>query len=288
MRASVLVNCYNNGKWLAACLDSILAQTRPAEEIIVYDDGSTDDSVEIARSYAPSVTVIAGSRTSHPPHINQGEAIRQAFLRSTGDIIFLLDSDDLFHPGKIARYLEAFSTPPQPVLVQAPLRLIDAKGQTLRRSSEPSKHTANPLETAYTRKETDLFYPTSALAFTRQFLATQFPLNWEDGIPAWSDMRLCIAALFAGPVRTLEDELGSWRRHAQADSIIASQKHTYLLTQTWRRSRLFNQNALLASRPPIPVWKNRRFFGQLMRVMFPPFAYQLFTRYRRKRVPHGI
>jgi glycosyltransferase involved in cell wall biosynthesis len=48
--AGILIDNYNNGPWLRACVDSALDQTRPADEVIVYDDGSNDDSRAILRS----------------------------------------------------------------------------------------------------------------------------------------------------------------------------------------------------------------------------------------------
>ena len=45
--------CYNGAAWLAECLEALLAQSRPADEVLVVDDGSTDDSAAIARSYGP-------------------------------------------------------------------------------------------------------------------------------------------------------------------------------------------------------------------------------------------
>ena len=281
----MLVNNFNNGPWLADCLSSLLAQTRPPDEIILYDDGSSDDSVAIARRFAPTVVTFDGPRLDRPPHINHGEAIAQAFRRSTGDILFLLDSDDLFLPQKIARYLDAFATSPRPVLVQAPLGLIDAHGRGFPRPPEPTKHTTNPFETAYTHTDIDLFYPTSSLAFTRAFLENELPIDWTDRLPAWADMRLCIAALFAGPVLTLDEELGLWRRHPQADSVRAARRRSYLLAQTCLRNRLFNRRARLTGHRALPLWKNRRFYRQLARVISPACIHRLFLRPQPIRSP---
>ena len=282
MKTSVLVNNYNHAAWLPACLESVLAQTHPADEIIVYDDGSSDDSLAVARRYAPRVSVIAGRRFQRPNRVNQGNAIHEAFIHSTGDILFLLDGDDVFTPTKIALYLEAFSHTPRPVLVQAPMHWIDAAGRHLTRLPEPFKHTPNPLATTYATQDPDLFYPTSSLAFTRDFLSRALPLDWSDDINLWSDTRLALAAVLTGPVITLPDELGGWRQHPASDSARQSIARTHQLRQTLRRTQVFNHLAQQAGLPTLSVWRNRRFFFQLLRVISPSIAFRFYEKYVAK------
>ncbi len=92
MRISVVIPCYNAERHLGETLDSILAQERPADEIIVADDCSTDGSVGIARSY-PQVTLVQQEQ-------NSGCAASRnlAIQHSTGDLIAIIDADDLWKP----------------------------------------------------------------------------------------------------------------------------------------------------------------------------------------------
>lgn len=97
---SILVPCFNAGNWLAQTLESALAQDWPAKEIIIVDDGSTDDSLAVARSYAArGVRVISQT--------NQGaSAARNAALAaSRGEWIQYLDADDLLAPDKLSRQM---------------------------------------------------------------------------------------------------------------------------------------------------------------------------------------
>ncbi len=97
---SIIVPCYNAEPWLAATLDSALAQTWPEREIIVVDDGSRDGSLALARSYAArGVQVLAQA--------NRGaSAARNAGLRAArGGFVQFLDADDLLAPEKIARQM---------------------------------------------------------------------------------------------------------------------------------------------------------------------------------------
>lgn len=277
MNAAVLINNYNQAPFLRACVDSVLSQTRPASEIIAYDDGSSDESLEILRSYGSAITVIAGTRTPGPSRINQGNAIHQAFLRSTAEAIFLLDGDDVFYPRRIERYLDAFAA--NTIMVQAPLTWIDARGEIIPRLAEPFKHASDPLAAVYQRQDPDFAYPTSALAFHRSFLERALPIDWTDGLNLWTDTRLAMAALLSGRVATLDEELGGWRRHTHSDSVKQNaDSRLYLLRQTSRRTAVFNQLCRQAGRPKISLWRNSRFYRQLLRAALPALAYDLYAR----------
>ena len=112
---SILVPAYNAAEYIAATLESAVAQTWPHREIIVVNDGSRDRTLEIARSFEPrGVTVV-----TQP---NQGAAAaRNAALKaSRGDYIQWLDADDLLAPEKIARQIAALGPDADPrVLLSA-------------------------------------------------------------------------------------------------------------------------------------------------------------------------
>lgn len=99
MRTSCLVNNYNYATYIGEAIGSILSQTQPFDEIIVVDDGSTDDSLNIIAAAVEGradVKVLAKSNGGQLSCFNEG------FAAASGDLIFFLDADDLFTP----RYLE--------------------------------------------------------------------------------------------------------------------------------------------------------------------------------------
>jgi glycosyltransferase involved in cell wall biosynthesis len=108
---SVVIPSYNSGGLLRETLDSVLAQSRPAHEIIVVDDGSTDDTAEIVRGYGDAVRYIWQQ--------NQGQAgARNTGIEAaTGNWIALLDSDDLFLPDRLRRAAETIEANPQLIVV---------------------------------------------------------------------------------------------------------------------------------------------------------------------------
>ena len=103
---SCIVAVYNTEKYLRAALESILAQTGAALEVIVVDDGSTDDTVEVARSFGDRVRLLC------LPHGGTATA-RNAGLRvASGDFIAILDGDDLVRPDKLELQLAEFQRRP--------------------------------------------------------------------------------------------------------------------------------------------------------------------------------
>lgn len=97
---SIIIPCHNAGRWLAETLESALAQTHPATEIIVVDDGSQDSSLAIAQHFADrGVRVVTRANAGASAARNHGLRL------ATGDFVQFLDADDLISPGKIAAQL---------------------------------------------------------------------------------------------------------------------------------------------------------------------------------------
>lgn len=99
---SILINNYNYGRFLAEAIESALNQTYSPIEVIVVDDGSTDNSRSIIESYEPKIIPILKENGGQATAFNLG------FAASRGDIICFLDSDDLFEPHKIEEIVQIF------------------------------------------------------------------------------------------------------------------------------------------------------------------------------------
>jgi glycosyltransferase involved in cell wall biosynthesis len=99
---SILIPAYNAGEWIAQTIDSALAQTWPRKEIIVVNDGSKDNTLAIAQSFASRDVCVISQE-------NQGAAAtrNKAFSLCQGDYIQWLDADDLLSPDKIASQMQA-------------------------------------------------------------------------------------------------------------------------------------------------------------------------------------
>lgn len=107
---SAVIPCYNAAPFLRETVESVLKQTHPALEVIVVDDGSTDDSAAIAESYGPPVRVIRQQ--------NQGQsaARNRGIDEARGQWVGLLDADDRWLPHKLERQLAALREAPDDVV----------------------------------------------------------------------------------------------------------------------------------------------------------------------------
>lgn len=101
---SVLINNYNYGRYLSQAIDSALGQTYPHVEVIVVDDGSTDHSQDVMKAYGDRIIPVFKDNGG------QASALNAGFAASQGDIICLLDADDLFLPEKVSEVVNVFNS----------------------------------------------------------------------------------------------------------------------------------------------------------------------------------
>lgn len=202
---SILINNFNYGRFLRDAIDSALNQTYPRVEVVVVDDGSTDDSREIIASYGDRIRAVLQENSG------QGSAFNTGFAASTGEIICFLDSDDIFLPTKVSRVVEEFTSNPNIGWVTHALQITDA-------ALVPTKyfHSAGPsLKLDFRRsmrwgRVRIPYPPTSGQCVTRDCLNRIVPVP---------KMRICAdsyvfrvgSALTSGV--HLGDALSQWRGH---------------------------------------------------------------------------
>jgi glycosyltransferase involved in cell wall biosynthesis len=104
---SCIVPAFNAERYLREALDSIFAQTHPALDVLVVDDGSTDDSPGVAKSYGDRV------RYLFQPNAGPAAARNRGLDAARGQFVAFLDADDLWHPEQLARQLARFAARPE-------------------------------------------------------------------------------------------------------------------------------------------------------------------------------
>lgn len=173
---SVLISSYNYAAFLGAAVQSALAQTYTPDEVLVVDDGSTDGSREVARRLErenPHVRLITQANAGQAAALNAG------FAASRGDVICLLDADDVFEPTKVARTVTLFHEAPRAGLAVHRVRAVDHDERPL-----PIDPTPWPLSHGWCA-EASLglapmalrLPPTSALSVRRELAARLFPID---------------------------------------------------------------------------------------------------------------
>jgi glycosyltransferase involved in cell wall biosynthesis len=209
---SIIIDNYNYGSFLAEAIDSALNQTYSSIEIIVVDDGSTDNSREIIASYGDRIIPILKQNGG------QASAYNVGFTASSGEIICFLDSDDFFVPEKVALVVKEFQADSEIGWCFNTVRLIDDK--TAREIGLTRQHGVGKCDFRDVVKNGTSLYvsPSSGLCFRRSLLAQIMPIpevfiNGADGYP----MK---AAPILSPGFILEQALTIMRVHGNNNSTL--------------------------------------------------------------------
>ena len=119
---SIVIPCHNSARFLRAAIDSALAQDYQPIEIIAVDDGSSDGTVEILECYGDAIKVLA------QPNAGVSAARNKGFASASGDVIVLLDSDDVLLPSCVSSRLKLLNAEDNIGLVTGAMRYIDENG----------------------------------------------------------------------------------------------------------------------------------------------------------------
>jgi glycosyltransferase involved in cell wall biosynthesis len=281
---SILINNYNNGPWIQAAVDSALNQTRAADEVIVYDDGSTDDSLATLRSYGNRIQLIEGIHNHDLPGCqNQAIAVHRAFLASTGNHLYILDGDDCYLPQHIETYEKAWDLNPAAVMFHGSMMMVDETGKHLTSLFRQDRHRTNYRRDIYQNHEVDYFYPTSSLAFRRELLERELPIDYASGALGYIDALLSFAAVFSGAIGSVTEDTALYRRRDKSLSASNGYRDQSQIEKTRFRIAGFNAIATSKGHPPIRLWLNFRYIQQLARHLTPRWVSQPFVDWKLKR-----
>lgn len=126
---SVVIPAYNSARFLPEAVASVLAQNQPVHEIVIVDDGSTDDTPRIAPLLAPNIVYI------RQPNAGPSAARNRGIGEARGEYIAFLDADDQWVPDKNAKQLAIITRHPQIALVAGDMTEIDTKGNIVTASA---------------------------------------------------------------------------------------------------------------------------------------------------------
>jgi glycosyltransferase involved in cell wall biosynthesis len=202
---TVLIDTYNYGQYIEEAIASVLAQDFPAEqrEILVVDDGSTDDTPERVQKFGDAV------RYLRKPNGGQASAFNFGFEHARGEIVALLDADDVWLPEKLGRIYEAFEHNPAAGMVYHRVYLWKGPNET----SEDTYFISVSGNVTESRR-TLLQYPmvgTSCLAFRRDALKKLLPV--PEALRSQADAYLTALIIFVAPVAAVAEFLGKYRLH---------------------------------------------------------------------------
>jgi glycosyltransferase involved in cell wall biosynthesis len=129
---SIIISNYNYGRFLKPCIESVLDQAYPHLEVIVVDDGSTDNSREIIASFGNRLVPVLKENGG------QASALNVGFSISHGKIVIFLDSEDLLLPETAQQVADVFQSKPDVAKVQYRLAVINITGKLTEEIIPPS------------------------------------------------------------------------------------------------------------------------------------------------------
>ncbi len=222
---TALVTNHNYGRFLAAAIDSALAQSHTPLEVLVVDDGSSDASREILAGYGARIRTILKQQGG------QASAFNAGFAAARGELICFLDADDLWFPDKVARVVEAHRE--GPALVCHDLTLAYEDGQTGPASSwclatNTSLARGSVIPELLARGAGWQFSPTSGMSITRAVAQALAPLPEVDW-PICADNPVAYGAAWLGVVGALEQALGVYRVHGSNQFLLPSSHESWII-----------------------------------------------------------
>lgn len=251
-RVSIVIPNFNYGRFVGAAVDSALALDWPDIEVIVVDDGSTDDSRQVLSTYGERITVLAQQNAGPREACNAGFAV------SSGDVVVFLDADDVLLPTMMRAVAGVWR--PGVSKVQVQMQRIDAAGRPV--PGVFPKYTSTgptPDEVRTWLTETGA-YPTppgSGNIYARSFLELLFPL--DDRCGDATDSACLAAAPYLGDVLTVPHPLVLYRIHEENRSKLSDpDRFTNQLERAYQRQRFAMQIAGRASDPRSVVASLRR------------------------------
>ncbi len=192
MKITVIVNSYNYGRYIGETLDSVLAQTLPAQQVLVVDDGSKDDSCAVIAGYAekhPHLTLISKENGG------QLSTFNAAAPHVEGDLVFFLDSDDQWQP----TYLETITA----IYRERPIDFVccafEEFGESNKINRKYTQDTDLGFSVAFTFfKKVCIGWPTACLSLRRTLFDKIFPIPLEEDWRVCADLPLATGASLAG------------------------------------------------------------------------------------------
>lgn len=199
---SVIIPCYNQAHYLGEAIESALAQSYWNTEVVVVDDGSTDNTSEVAGGYLGEVRCIRQE--------NQGlAAARNAGLdHSCGDYVIFLDADDRLTPEAIAVGVAEFEAQPDCALVAGQYRLIGGHESIL---EEPPPHPITRDHYAELLRHNHIRVPATVMYRRAVFENVG---NFDPSVSPCADYDLYLRMARQFPIRCHEHIIAEYRQHA--------------------------------------------------------------------------
>lgn len=204
---SVIIPTYNRAQFIAETIESVLAQTRPAGEVVVVDDGSTDSTREVVARFGERVRYVWQENSERSVTRNHGLAL------TSGEYVSFLDSDDCWLPETLAELCGALDAEPAVALVAAGCAIVREDGQALD-VFYPGGGVEGVLTDAFRQLlQSNLIGSPSAVLVRRSALETAGRFDEDRRLLGVEDWELWARLAFHAPILCRRRPLVRYRRH---------------------------------------------------------------------------
>lgn len=243
---TVAITNYNYGHFLADAVESALGQTYPDVEVVVVDDGSTDESRDVIASYGDRITAVLQKNAG------QGAAFNAAWSHSRGDVVFFLDADDVLKPDAAERAVAELERNPELAKVQFRMQVVDADRRPVTVTPVAGALSDGDLRAHVLRFRNYAWPPSSGNAFSRRALEEVLPLPAEE-YRKCPDGFLAETTVLCGHVRSLDEPGVEYRMHG-GNEFVGTRVTTEWLHDKIRRTLVSHQHVRrLAERLGLPA-----------------------------------
>ena len=198
---SVVIPCYNHAEFLAHAIESVLAQTYSNFELIVVDDGSTDDTAEVVRRYSPV-------HYAYQENAGRSSARNTGLLESRGEFLVFLDADDRLLPNALETGINCMHEHPECAFVSGHCRVIDSNGAIL--PSPRQRHVKHEHYLRLLRGGSYIWCPAVALFQRKVF---DFVHGFDSALMPVEDYDLYLRITKDFPVHSHNQVIAEYRQH---------------------------------------------------------------------------
>ena len=219
---SAIIPTYNEAELVVAAVKSALQQSWPSMEVIVIDDGSTDDTRALLEPLSNRIRYVFQSNAGRPAARNRGLAL------ATGEFVAFLDADDVWYPEKIARQLAGLKRHPEAGWAYCRAHLTDQKGTILKSSFWPDSFGTGQIGVSNIEDALmagNLEIHTSTIVVRRDLLRSVG--NFDESLATAQDTNMWIRIAHLSPILFMEETLATWRLDTSVVFMDRMQSYNY-------------------------------------------------------------
>lgn len=232
MKVSVVMTTYNGQKFLREMLDSLRKQTRKIDELLFFDDGSDDGTVELLTEYIKKYELYSWKVIQNKENLGWEKNFVKGLMSATGEIIFPCDQDDIWHNNKIEEMAAAFERNDDIwLLVSGYHAFSENGGKMVVQQSVKTETNTKISRVVFDEHYYQILRPGCTMALSKEILPV-FAELWEPGMPH-DALLWCIASLLR-KLYLYNDTFIEYRRHNNNASKEISHGVKYKINEIYR------------------------------------------------------